>query len=413
MRRILLIFLNDAKRRLKSPVAILVLMLTPLIMTGIIGAIFSPGAKQYKLPRIKVLIVDKDHNMGSMMFLGAFSSPQLEEMFDITMVNEEQGNKLISDGKASAMIIIPEKFSENVLRAEKSEFIVIKNPSEQFLPNIVEEFMNTYAVIISGFVQAFEPEIREIEQVLDTDFEDIEIIDMVPFMEKGKNKIESMVKYLDPLLIQLKSEITGAKDDEEKAEINIFSYILPGMTIMFLFFIIEIFLRDILSEREDGKLQRMMFAPLRTREIILARIFSGWAMGTAVLLLIVIFGVLIFNISWGNYASLFILSAVTCFWISAFLALLNSFYKNRNQAGAFTAPIILVFAAFGGSLLPVNNLPVSLRWIAQITPNHWFIEGCLKIKEGVFPSLSVSILLISSVLLFIIASILLNRRITV
>ena len=413
MRRILLVFLNDARRRLKSPVAILVLMLTPLVMTGIIGSVFKPSGNNTELPKIKLLIVDKDVNIGSRFFLGSFSSPQIEDMFDISVVKEEEGMDLISKGKASALVIIPEDFSERIIKAEKSEFTVIKNPSEQFLPLIVEEFMNTYAVIISGFVVAFEPEIREIESLLDDNLEDIDIQDMVPFMEKGKKKIEKIGSYLDPLLIQLKSEVKGKDASESTAGLNIFAYILPGMSIMFLFFIIEIFIREILSEREDGKLQRMMFSPMKTGELILARILSGWIMGTFALLLIILTGVLLFGIKWGNYLSMFVLSAVVCFWIAAFFSLLNGFFKNRNQAGAFTAPIILGFSALGGSIFPVNNLPSGIQFFSRMTPNYWFIEGSLKIKDNIFPSLSIGIFLVTGVLLFILASFFLKKRIRI
>jgi len=411
LRRILLIFKNDVKRRLKSPLSILVLMVIPLIMTAIIGAVFNPGSNQSQLPKIKVLMVDKDKNIGSKFFLGGFSSPQLEDMFEINRVGEVKGRELISKGKASALIIIPENFTERLLKVENSQFLVIKNPSEQFLPNIVEEFMNTYAVIISGLVQAFEPEIKAIDNMLDLKMEDISIQAMVPYLEIGKKKIENLAKYLDPLLIKLKTEVTGKEDQEQKQGFNIFSFILPGMSVMFLFFIIEIFLRDILSEREDGKLQRMMFSPLRSNELILARIFSGWIMGIIVLVLIVAAGSLFFSISWGNYGVLFLLSAVTCFWIAAFFALLDSFFKNRNQAGSFTAPIILAFSAFGGSILPVNQLPSSINWIAKFTLNHWFIQGSWQIKEGGFPAFSIGLIFVTAIILFISASISLNKRI--
>ena len=413
MRRILLIFKNDVKRRLKSPLTILVLMGIPLVMTGIIGAVFGPGSDQTQLPKIKVLVVDNDKNIGSKLFMGAFTSPQLKDMFEITLVDEAKGTKLISRGKASALIIIPEKFTDHLIKAEKSQFTVIKNPSEQFLPSVVEEFMNTYAVIISGLVQAFEPEIKAIEKLLDRKMEDVSVQAMVPFLEIGKKKIESLVKYLDPLLIQLKTEVTGKEEKETKPGINVFSFVLPGMAVMFLFFIIEIFLRDMLSEREDGKLKRMMFSPLRTMEVILARIFSGWIMGIGVLLLIVVAGVVLFKISWGNFGSLLLLAAVTCFWIAAFFALLDSFFKNRNQAGAFTAPIILVFSAFGGSILPVDQLPAGVGWVAKFTLNHWFIQGSSQIKDGVFPALSIGLILLTSIILFIAAAVSLKKRITV
>ncbi|MCP5102249.1 MAG: ABC transporter permease [bacterium] len=411
MRRILLIFKNDVKRRFKSPVTIVVLLLIPIIMTGIIGAIFAPKEDGNQLPKIKLLVVDKDKNIASKMLLGALDSKELKEMFQVTVVDETEGKKLISKGKASALLIIPEKFSDRLIKAEESELLLIKNPSQQFLPTVVEEFMNTFTIIISGFVQVFEPELKTVDSLINMPVEQLSIVALTPMMEKSKDKIVALKGYLSPLLLQLKEETTGKK--EKKTAINVFSYVLPGMAIMFLLFIIEIFVRDILSEREDGKLQRMMFAPLKSMEFISARVISAWLMGIAVFLVMVVLGILLFNISWGNYFFLFVFAAAACFWIAAFFALLNSFFKNRNQAGAFSAPIIMVFSAFGGSIIQVDQLPAGLRWISQGTLNHWFIKGAGQISNGLFPTLPFAVILLTGIILFLLAAKFLNKRITV
>jgi ABC-type multidrug transport system permease subunit len=394
---------------MKAPYTIIVMLMIPIMMTGILGAIFSPS--ENTLPKIKVLMVDKDKNIASKLLLGSFDTPELKEMFQVTVVDETEGKKLISKGKASALIVIPEKFSDRLIKAEKSEILVVKNPSEQFLPNVVEEFMATFSVIISGLVQVFEPELKAIDTLLEVPVEQVSIAAMVPFMEKSKTKIITLKDYLSPLLIKLKEEVTKKK--EKKTRINIFGAVLPGMSIMFLLFIIELFLRDILSEREDGKLQRIMFAPTRSMEFISARIFSGWVMGILVYLVTIIAGILLFRIDWGNYLYLFIYVTVTCFWIASFFALLNAFFKNRNQAGAFVAPIIMVFSIFGGSMLPVSQLPAGLRSVSSFTLNHWFIQGVEQIRTGTFPTIPFAILLFTGILLFLLASQFLKKRITV
>ncbi|MCU0285762.1 MAG: ABC transporter permease, partial [Acidobacteria bacterium] len=245
----------------------------------------------------------------------------------------------------------------------------------------------------------------------DIPLEQLSIPSLTPFLEQSKNKIITLKKYLSPLLIQLKKEETG--ENKPGISINIFALILPGMSVMFLLFIIEIVIRDILAEREDGKLGRMMFSPLRPMEFISARVTSGWIMGLAVYIVIVVLGVLLFNIDWGNFLYLFLFVIVTCFWIASFFALLNSFFKNRNQAGALTAPIILVFSAFGGSIIPVNQLPGAFRWVSYITLNRWFIDGVDIIRSGVFPTIPFAVIFLSGLILFILTSSFLKRRIII
>ncbi len=412
MKRVMLIFKKDLKKRVKSPWAVLVLLLIPFVMTTLLGAVFSPSQKEHKLPTIKLLVVDKDKNIASRLLLQALDNPRLQDMFQVAMVEEKEGKRLMAKGKASALIVIPKNFSDNLLNARKSRFQLIKNPAQRFLPTIVEEFMNTFAVIASGFVQVFAVEMKMIRLLLETDIEKISVQAMVPFLERGKDKIAALTKYLDPLLINLKTE---GKDGREKPPppVNIFALVLPAISIMFLLFIIEIFLRDIITEREDGTLQRIMFSPIRTGDYITAKIISGWIMGLLVYLVVVVAGILLFKISWGNYIYLLVFVTVTCFWIAGFFALLNSFFKNRNQAGAVTTPIVLIFSAFGGSIIPATQLPDAFSLASHVTLNHWFIKGVEKISRGDFPTLSFLIIFFTGMMLFGASIQLLKKRIRV
>jgi ABC-type multidrug transport system permease subunit len=180
-----------------------------------------------------------------------------------------------------------------------------------------------------------------------------------------------------------------------------------------MLFIIEAFMREIQNERADGKIRRMMFSPLTTRELVLARIFSGWLLGMLICGLAMVMGALIFAIDWGNYLWLFLLVAVTCFWCAAFFGMLNAFFKNKNQAGAFASPIILVSAAFGGSMLPLEQIPQGMRWLAKFTVNNWFITGCRQVVAHEIPLASLLVLLATALLFAVVAMVALQRRLTV
>ncbi len=407
-----MILKNDIKRRLKSPSSILILMVIPMVMTGIMGAVFAPS--ENNMMQVKVLIADNDKEPGAAVVLEAFKFPQVKDLFKVTVVDEREGRDLISSNKASALIIIPKGFSKNLLNKIETNLSVLKNPSEQFLPNIVEEFTRTLSIVLSGGVQVFNINTELIDHMKTIKKDKKSIADLIPLLLKDKNNSENfktLMNYLNPPILKIKQKIIGKED--KGSGFNIFSYILPGISIMFLLFIIEIFIREILSERENGKLQRMMFAPLRVSEYISARIISGWLMGLFSYLIFVVMGILVFSINWGNYGYLFILIAITSFWVASFFALLNAFFKNKNQAGAFVAPIIMVFSAFGGSIIPSNQLPMAFRWISKLTLNHWFIVGTEQVRNNIFPSIPILILSSSGILLFLLAAKSLKKRILI
>ncbi len=188
---------------------------------------------------------------------------------------------------------------------------------------------------------------------------------------------------------------------------------LPGMAIMFLLFIVQTLMRDIISEREDGKLRRMMTTPLRPMELIGARLAGGWVMGMAVLLVMVAVGTLIFRAKWGPFGYFLLLGAAASFWTAAFFGLFHALVRNRNQAGAFSAPIILAFSLFGGSMMNAEAMPKAFLAVGIVTPNRWFIDGAALVRDGRFPAASLLVLVGSGLLLAALAVPALRRRTSV
>ena len=414
MKRILLILGNDVKRHLKAPLAIMVYLLIPMFMTGIIGFIFGPrDGKNVPLPPISVLLVDQDHGIASRLLLGAFDSGDLKKMFQVTVLEETEGRRRMTDGKASAMVIIPAGFTKRLLEAEPIELMVVKNPAEQFLPDVVEEFMSTMGILLSGAVQVFAAEARGLKAMIESPLESISWAALTPQLDGMQKKLIALKKYLSPLLLRLEEENVVSPGRKSFTRTDLFGILLAGMVVMFLLFIVQNLMRDLLSEREDGKMRRLLTTPLKPLELIVARIAGGWLMGLAVFLIMILMGRVLFGVTWSHFGYLLLLGAAICFWTAAFFALLFALFRNRNQAGAFGSPIILVFSLFGGSMMPLDQLPAAFRWVAPLTPNHWFIQGAGLVRNGRFPSLALLILLASGLILLAVAVPALRRRTTV
>ena len=414
MSRTTLIIKNDLKRRLRAPMATILFLVIPLAMTAVIGMIFNPGAgNETKLPAIKLLLVDKDKGLAAKFLTGAFDQKEVKEMFQVTLVGEAEGEKLMRKGKASAMLVIPEHFSDNLADQKPSTLEVVKNPSEEFLPGVAEEFARTMAVGFSALAQVFADELKVIQSASKLEIESVTIAQLTPFLEMARAKIIALKSYLSPLVLQLKTSVAAKPGKTVKpAGFNIFAEIMPGMLVMFLLFIVEAFMREIQNERADGKIRRMMFSPLTTRELVTARLFSGWLLGVLTTLLAMAVGTLVFGIDWGNPLLLLLLVAATCFWSAGFFGMLNAFFRNKNQAGAFASPIILVFAAFGGSMLPLEQIPQGMRWLARFTVNNWFITGCREIMNGNVPTASFIVLAVSGLVFASVAMVALQRRLS-
>jgi ABC-2 type transport system permease protein len=400
MRRLLHIFANDMRRHVRAPFVVIIYMAIPLVMTGLIGLVFGPKPGAGELPRIKVFVADEDKSLGARLFLGAFDSDRLKDMFEVTSVSQADGRAAMNAGKASALVIIPKGFTLDLLDGKAVTLDVVKNPAEQFLPDVAEEAVNTMAVMLSGAVQAFADEAKGVRALLDKPVGAVDWASLSPEFGKAQKKVVAATRYLDPLLIRLKTEdraLPGARPTVTRTDI--FSVVLPGMAVMFLLFIIQTVMRDFITEREDGTLRRMLTSPVRPLELVGARILGAWVMGVAVLLVMTAAGSLLFGARWGNLAYYLVLGVTTAFWTSAFFACFYALVRNRNQAGAFGAPVILVFSLFGGSMLDPSAMPRSLAKVGLFTPNRWFIDGAALARDGQFPTVSVAVLAVSGLVL--------------
>lgn len=411
MRRLFLVLGTDVRRHLRSPWAIVIFIAIPLVMTALIGIIFAPAAEENTLPRIPVVLVDHDKSIASRLLVGTFDADQMKKMFEVTVADESEGRQRMEKGRASAIVIVPEHFTLDLLDGKTTTLTVVKNPAEQFLPDVVEEFMATLAVLLSGAVQAFAPEAKGIRTMLEAPVGAVAWGTLGPEFGRAQKKVLAVQKYLSPLLVGIKAEETkaaGAKRSFTRRDL--FSIMLPGMAIMFLLFIVQTLMRDIISEREDGKLRRMMTTPLRPLELVGARLFGGWVMGLAVLLVMVALGTLIFRAYWGNLGFFLILGAVASFWTAAFFGFFSARVRNRNQAGVLGAPIILVFSLFGGSMMNPEAMPKAFKAVGIATPNRWFIDGAAQVRAGEFPLVPLVVFVISGIILTALAVPALRRK---
>lgn len=371
MRNILILVKKDFKRKWKNPVLILGFMLIPVLFTFIFGMVFG-GEEEETLPRLTLLIVDNDKSLISSFLTTAMSQGELKKMVELKpMETEEEGRDLLGKGKASALLFIPENFGRDVLDGKNVEVLLLKNPSEQFLPLIAEEIIDTTTLILSSLLSVFSEEVDTIKEFIGMDkFPDS---DISAFSVQVKNRIESISKYVFPPVIGLKQETI--KGEEESESISVRSYIMPGMAIMFLMFICNVVFEDILREKETKTLLRLNVSRMIMTEFIWSKIVISALIGMLCTLVLIGLGVALFSIYWGNFFTVFLIVLCLNILIAGFIAFLYSFIKTELQAGAVLSSVIFIMSLLGGSMVPADNFPSFIQVISKVTLNYWGIKA--------------------------------------
>jgi len=371
---------KDFKRKWRNPVVIIGFMLIPLVFTVIFGMVFGSSDEQ-TLPRITVLAVDNDQSLLSGLFLRALTQGDLSNLIEMTNVDEEEGRKQLDKGKASALLILPKDFGSRIWDGQSAEILLIKNPSEQFLPQIVQEITDTASLLLSSLFSVFSDEIstlRGLAVKAELDNEEIASISV-----QIKDRIEGISKYVFPPVISLKEKtVTKDRERETDRSLSIHGYILPAIALLFLLFVCNAVFEDILREKESGTLLRMTVSPLKLNEFIWSKMIISAVIGMICTLVLVLLGKLLFSIDWGNFVTLFLIVICLNILIAGFIAFLYSFVKTERQAGATLSTVILIMSMLGGSMIPVQNFPPFLLNFSKLTINYWGIQAFLKNMLG-------------------------------
>lgn len=376
MKRILLLVGKDFKRKWKNPVVIIGFMLIPLLFTFLFGIVFG-SSQENILPRAKVLSVDLDDSLVSRLYLSSLTQGELKDMMQIQPIStEDEARSLLDKGKASALIIIPSEFGEKVLAGDPAEIMLVKNPSEQFLPQIAEEISETTAVVFSALLQIFSEEINQIRELSgQKDVSDKIISDLSVMI---KDRIGGIEKYVFPPVVSIK-QVTQEKEGEAgEIEYSVQSYILPAISIMFILFICNIVFEDLLREKEKGTLVRMTVSPLLIIEFIWSKILTSALIGILCTLFLVGLGSVLFSIDWGQPGILLMIILSLNILIAGFIAFLYTFIRTEHQAGALMSSVIVIMALLGGSLTPISNFPPFVQKISQFTVNYWGLRAFQK-----------------------------------
>jgi len=372
VKNIFLLARKDFIRKWRNPIVIIGFLLIPIIFAFILGMIFGPSEEE-TLPRIRVLAVDKDQSFFSEFLLNSFKQGELSKMFELKRVKEEEGRKLMDRGKASALLIIPQNFGDDIWNGKPVELSLLKNPSEQFLPQIVEEVCDISSLLFSAVFSVFSDELGALREFIDTEkFPDKEISSLII---QVKHRIEGISKYVFPPVITIKQRTIKEKEEEKENSISVYGYILPAMGVLFLLFICNVVFEDLLREKEKGTLLRMSISPMKISDFIWSKILTSAAIGIVCTLTLIVLGRIIFSIRWGNPILVLLLVFSLNIMMAGFISFLYTFIRTERQAGAIIPPIVIVMALLGGSMTPVENFPPFIQNFSKLTVNYWGIKA--------------------------------------
>jgi ABC-2 type transport system permease protein len=149
--------------------------------------------------------------------------------------------------------------------------------------------------------------------------------------------------------------------------------LLPGTMYFWVLFIGQGPMQEVLQDRDNHILPRILAAPVTVRQFVLAKMLRCFLLCSLALALLVVVSALLFKIRWGDPLLLAATIAACSLSMTGLLALIYSLARTREQANVMSSVILLVLAMVGGSMFPFESLPAFLQMIGRVTPNHWAV----------------------------------------
>lgn len=151
---------------------------------------------------------------------------------------------------------------------------------------------------------------------------------------------------------------------------------VPGMAVMFAFFLVGFTGFAFFREHGWATWDRLRASPARTGEIVFGKIVPGMVVATVQLVVLFGLGVLLFGMRVpGSALGLGLVAFCLALFLAVFAVALVSLCRTVQQLNAVANIGAMLFAGLGGALTPVTFLPGWAQPLAPATPSYWAMRG--------------------------------------
>lgn len=391
---------KDLRRQLRDPLALLLWLGMPLLIGALISLLIS--GTQNAPPRPHLLVSDEDGGYVGDLLVRAFAAGRAKTFLEAEEIKTSEGRERIGRGEASALLIIPPGFRSAVLRDQPTKLVLLTNPAQRILPQMVKEALEMvvdldfYAHRLAG------PEVHEILDELASGGQRFEDQDVSKVSESINQTVERVRTYLFPPVIELESSVDRATKNEA---VNPAKLLLPGILFMAMLFMAGNLSGDVWRERDLGTLRRTACTPRSTMALLAGKLLAAALLMFGGAVVVLAAGMLYLKVPLVKLplsAAWSALAGVTFFLM--FLSI--QLYATNQRAGMVLANCILFPLMFmGGSFFPFDAMPFWMSAIGRRTPNGWALQ---RLEDILFDSPSagslaaaIAILLTACAVLFL------------
>jgi len=348
--------LKDLRLRVRDRSAFVIGILAPFGLAVILNAVIGDQLDEVSAD---IAVVTEDSGRLGSAFIQALDD--VDEVEVTVNLSEDEARRRIDDGDLQAAIVVPAGFTAAVDANEDVELIVVGHVDEEIATLVAE-------AVADGFADRIEAGQLSVATVLADGSggagDSIDIEQLVAFAE-GSSPAASVTP-----------------DTTAERRLDTTTYLVAGMGVLFLFFMVQFGVRGLLDEQEMGTLPRLLAAPIPRALIPLSKALVSVVLGLVALAVLVVASTLALGADWGDPLAVAVLSVAVVLAATSIIGIVVVLARTSEQANNLQAIIAMVLGLLGGSFFPVSQGESLVTRLAVLTPHHWFLEGLGEASVG-------------------------------
>lgn len=376
--------LKDLRRHLRDPASLAFWVAMPLMIGGLLMLLLSGTEKGP--PRPHVLLADEDGGWVGDLVTRAFAAGKARKFLQVEEAETAEGRRRLGRGETSALLIIPPGFRRDVLRDQPATMVLVTNPAQRILPQIVEEGLELVVEAIFYLHRLAGPEVHKLLADLPDRADSLTDDDISQISTSLNGTAQRAAKYLSPPVIELESEVDGSPGEGQGGGMDrVREHFLSGILFMALLFMAGNLSGDFWRERDQGTLRRAACTPASTAALLAGKALASLVLIFAAALVVLLVGMLYLKLPLARLplAAVWAALAGMCFFLF-FVAV--QLYASSQRAGVvLTNCVVFPLMFLGGSFFPFESMPGWMAAVGRHTPNGWAL-GRLEEILFEFPS---------------------------
>lgn len=393
-------------------------VVTPLMISVIIGAAFGGGTSDVEVEAAKVGVLNLDEGSAGQAFgdiyeqtLAEATPEGLDDFIDGKIItNEQNARQQVKDGDLDVLVVVPADFTASVLEASTGGTLeVYYNPGAGIPGDVARSVINGMTTQLNNQNIAMQ----------------VGVPYAVQSATQNNQAVDAAIAYVEQASAELRDkqaiELNRVNVDGELQEFNSLQYFAPALAILFMTYALSTGAISILVDQRNWTMQRIWTTP-SPRSVYLGGKMAGiYVSGIFQMIMLILASIFAGNFIFGSDVAIWgdnivgiVLVLVSVVAAGAGLALvIASFSRNPDQGGSISTLVLTVLGLLGGSFIPTEDVPV-LNQLSKITLNYWGLNGftTLSFDDGTIADIlpNVAVLLAMAVIFFSIAVYQFSRR---